>query len=205
MQKKTSKEFRMIAEEKCSKFSNKLALIFFVYSLLMGVVSGISSGFASILVTGPVALSLLLISKKVYNAEEPEIEDLLEGFKDFGNTFVLYLLQSIFVFLWSLLFIIPGIIKAYSYSMALYIYEEDKTLSATQAIEKSKQLMDGNKFDLFKLHFSYLGWYLLGILTCGILFFWIQPKVEVATYAFYLNITGKDVPAANEQITIELV
>ena len=192
MRQMYARDYRVMADQKCSQYTNDLALIYFIYSLLMGAISGFTSGLATIVISGPVMIALIMIIQKVFRWRRPQIEYLFDGFKDFGNTFILYLLQSVYVFLWSLLFFIPGIVKAYSYSMAFYIYNDNKFLSADEAITKSRQIMDGHKWELFCLHLSYIGWELLSIFTCGILMFWIQPKIEMATYLFYLNITGQD-------------
>lgn len=112
----------------------------------------------------------------------PDIEDiLLVGFKNnYVRNLVTALLQAIYVFLWSLLLIIPGIIKAYAYSMSFYLLNKEPELQASDAITKSKEYTNGYKMDLFLLHLSYIGWYLLSLLTFGILFLWVIPKVMTA-------------------------
>lgn len=78
-------------------------------------------------------------------------------------------------FLWSLLFFIPGIVKGYSYSMSVYILAENKGKSALECINESKKLTQGHKMELFLLDLSFIGWFLLGVLTLGIGFIWIEP------------------------------
>lgn len=95
------------------------------------------------------------------------------------------LLMSIFLALWSLLFVIPGIIKAYSYAMTPYILQEYPELSANEAIDRSRYMMRGHKFDLFWLQLSFIGWFFLCILTAGIGFLWMEPYYETAKAAFY--------------------
>jgi len=192
MRQMYARDYRVMADQKCAIYTNDLALIYFIYSLLMGAVSGFTSGLATIICSGPIMIALIMIIQKVFRGTRPQIEDLFDGFKDFGNTFILYLLQSVYVFLWSLLFFIPGIIKSYSYRMAFYLYNDNRFLSADEAITKSREIMDGHKWELFCLELSYIGWILLSFFTCGILLFWIQPKMEMAIYLFYLNITGQE-------------
>ncbi len=78
-------------------------------------------------------------------------------------------LVSLFTYLWTLLFIIPGIIKSYSYSQTMYIKAENPDIPASRAIELSRIMMDGHKGELFYLHLSFLGWLILSLLTLNIL------------------------------------
>ena len=95
------------------------------------------------------------------------------------------LLMGIFISLWSLLFIIPGIIKAFSYAMTPYILEENPELSANEAIDRSRAMMRGHKFDLFWLYLSFIGWAILCLLTAGIGFLWLIPYISTTQAAFY--------------------
>ena len=95
------------------------------------------------------------------------------------------LLKDIFIALWSMLFLIPGIVKIYSYSMTEYILEENPELSANEAIDRSRFMMRGHKFDLFWLQLSLIGWFFLCILTGGIGFLWLEPYYHCAKAAFY--------------------
>ncbi len=125
--------------------------------------------------------------------ENPDIQDiLLVGFKtNYVRNLVTYLLQTIYTFLWLLLFIIPGIIKAYAYSMTFYLLYKEPELQAADAITKSKEYTQGYKMDLFLLHLSYIGWYILSIFTFGILLFWVIPKVMVAQTLMFDEIYAK--------------
>ena len=115
-------------------------------------------------------------------------EQVFEGFKFYGSSLALYLINSILTFLWSLLLIIPGIIKAYSYSMSFYILADNPQMSANDARKYSMELMYNNKWRLFCLHFSFIGWGVLGILTLGILYFWIIPYIKTAEAEFYRDL-----------------
>ena len=100
-------------------------------------------------------------------------------------------LRSIFVWLWSLLLVIPGIIAIYRYAMMPYLMAEFPDLGALDAMRESKRLMQGNKWRLFCLELSFIGWYLLSILTLGIGLLWLLPYVSASRAAFYLEITGR--------------
>lgn len=98
------------------------------------------------------------------------------------------LLMELFIILWSLLFIIPGIIKAFSYAMTPYIVEENPDLSANEAIDRSRAMMKGHKFDLFWLLLSFIGWGILCLFTFGIGFLWLAPYVNTSLAAFYEDV-----------------
>jgi len=120
----------------------------------------------------------------------PKIETLFSCFPYFGNALLLRLLMVLKTLAWTLLFIIPGIVAAYRYSMAPYIMAENPTYTATEAIEESKRLMANNKWRLFCLQFSFIGWALLASLTViGVVF--LLPYTEAATAAFYLDLMGR--------------
>ena len=97
----------------------------------------------------------------------------------------------LFVSLWMILLIIPGLIMAYAYSMAVYVANDNPELSAMDAIKKSRELMRGHKWDLFVLDLSFIGWILLCCFTCGLGFFFLAPYIEMAHAEFYRELTDK--------------
>ena len=107
------------------------------------------------------------------------------------------LLRRVFVFLWALLLIIPGIIMSYAYDMTSYIMAEDDDISAMDAIRKSKEMMKGHKWELFVMDLSFIGWYILSVLTLGILYiFYVQPYYYSSHASFYENLKAQQVPTA---------
>lgn len=113
----------------------------------------------------------------------------------FSNTFKGYwrnvwggFLMMLFTYLWMLLLIVPGIIKAFAYSMTPYILKDYPELSANQAINLSIKMMKGHKFDYFYLQLSFIGWGLLSILTLGIGYIWLMPYMYASMAAFYEDI-----------------
>ena len=163
-----------------------LALITLIEVAITGVLSETAVG--TLIVTGPFAVALAMISLNVLRGNWVSVENLFDGFKNFLNTFLLGLLNSLFIFLWSLLFIIPGIVKELSYSMSYYIMAENPCISQSEARFQSMLMMDGHKWELFCLRFSFIGWILLCILTLGIASFWVIPYMNTATAAFYEDI-----------------
>lgn len=111
-------------------------------------------------------------------------------FKYWKTAIAARFLRSLFVLLWTLLFIIPGIMASYSYAMTGYILAEHPDMPASQAIGMSKEMMYGNRWRLFCLQFSFIGWSILCAFTCGIGNLWLIPYEQAATAAFYREISG---------------
>jgi uncharacterized membrane protein len=164
-----------------------------IFALLAYLVISFISGFLSSFIFGVIFTGLLYISLKGYflaicrgTARHDDLGILYNCVKDdIGGGIVLGILQGLFIFLWSMLFMIPGIVKSYSYSLAYYIKLDHPEISATQAITESRRMMDGFKFKKFCLDFSFIGWVVLSIFTCGIGMLWISPYMEAANAAFY--------------------
>lgn len=114
-----------------------------------------------------------------------EIENLFAIFKKYGAILGVTLLTTLYTALWTMLLVVPGIIKSYSYAMTYYIHHDNQALSAEEAICQSMKMMEGKKLDLFLLDISFIGWYLLAILSLGIGFFWLIPYHQTARVAFY--------------------
>lgn len=160
-----------------------------------GVASAASAacGVGQLVVGGPMSVGLVDVYEKNARGEKSKVGDLFSGFNNFGRTFVGYLLTSIFVFLWSLLLIVPGIIKALAYSMVPYLQHEDKELSGSAAIANSMVMMEGHKGKLFLLRLSFIGWDILSALTCGILYIcYVGPYYHACEYRFYQAIKAEN-------------
>jgi uncharacterized membrane protein len=149
----------------------------------------------SLILTGPLLLGFTIFSLSVSRKQTPQFIQLFDGFKKFGTALGAYLLQAIFIFLWTLLLIIPGIIAAVSYAMTFYILAEND-IGPLQAIRKSKEMMRGNKWKLFCLGCRFIGWALLCILTLGIGFLWFTPYIMVSYAKFYDDLLKKEAGAA---------
>jgi|LAHS01.1.fsa_nt_gb uncharacterized membrane protein len=101
------------------------------------------------------------------------------------------LLRDIYIFLWTLLLIIPGIVKSYAYRMVPYILADNPKLGADNAITLSRKMMDGNKFELFVLELSFLGWYLLGLLALVVGVLFVNPYYNATEAQLYLALRSK--------------
>ena len=121
-----------------------------------------------------------------------ELKELGAGFKDNWGTVVLTMfLKNLFLFLWALLLVVPAIIKAYSYRLVPYILEDHPELSAMQAINLSRKMMNGHKADAFVLDLSFLGWILLSALTAGILhIFYVGPYIQATDAELYKAVSA---------------
>ncbi|MBE5962210.1 MAG: DUF975 family protein [Lachnospiraceae bacterium] len=126
------------------------------------------------------------------NGKDVSVSTLFSRFDIIGKAFGLRIVMMIFIFLWSLLLFIPGIIAGYSYSMAPYLMAENPDMDIMEAINESRQLMKGQKLNLFILHLSFIGWMLVGALTLGIGFLFITPYFTATETAFYLELTRQN-------------
>ena len=189
-----ARDFRKKAMDALKGKWGRFALIYLIYTLITTVCSYALSA-ASLIIAGPFAVGIAMIALKVLSNEEFEIINLFDGFKKFTNTLLLGLLNTIYTFLWSLLFVIPGIVKGLSYSMSYFIIAENPNMTQNEARLESMRIMQGNKWRLFCLQFSFIGWYILSSFTAGILLFWVVPYVQTATAAFYEEIKNKPIAA----------
>ena len=128
--------------------------------------------------------------------KDPELGTLFGYFTHWKNAAMAQLLQTLYVVLWSLLFIIPGIIASYSYAMTSFILAENPEMDANEAIGRSKEMMYGNRWRLFCLHFSFIGWDILATLTLGIGNLWLVPYKQAASAAFYREVSGTEYTTA---------
>lgn len=154
---------------------------------LCSVLSGISLGVAAFILVPSLVIRLNFFSVAMYRGEPSSIEDIFrEGFDNFGRKLGGYLWMELFIYLWSLLFVIPGIIKAISYALTPYILADCKNVRATDALKLSMRMMEGHKWEYFVLGLSFIGWMLLTSLTCGLLYvFYVGPYMNNTFAGYY--------------------
>jgi uncharacterized membrane protein len=208
-------EYRRIGRDLTKGKILNLFLIGFIFSVVVSAIVGIGSPFAptfneetfevvnpgnpglfqlfnliGVMLGGYVLFGMTKTYIGVTNNEQPIIEDaLLAGIKNQPvRAPLLNLIQSLFLGLWTLLFIVPGIIKSYSYALTSYLIVKDRLLSPINAITKSRKLMDGHKFNLFMLDLGYFGWYVLSIFTFGVLLVWVTAWHQTARTLFFNDI-----------------
>ena len=131
------------------------------------------------------AVGICMFTLSLSRNENARLEQIFEGFRNYGTVLGAYLLMIVFIFLCALLLIIPGIIAAIAYSQTFYILAEDDTIDSMDALRKSKEMMDGYKWKYFCLGLRFIGWALLCVLTLGIGFLWLSPYIQVSYAKFY--------------------
>lgn len=171
---------------------------FFLVSLVMSLIAFAASFVLSfvpfgnwifaIVITPAFTLSLVKVSLNMSHDITPTASDAFCGFEDFWCAFKVQFLVALFTFLWSLLFVIPGIVKAYSYSLSMYILAENKGKPALECINESKAMTNGHKMDLFVLNLSFIGWILLGCITFGLAFIWVEPYMHTTFANVYRSL-----------------
>ncbi len=170
---------------------------------LSALLGGSSSALLAIFLAGPLQVGFDNSFKRLYLYSDNEVTKNIfnQGFSNYLHIVWGNLLMAIYLLLWSLLLIIPGILKYFAYAMTPYILVDNPELSADQAIRRSREMMNGRKFDLFYLYLSFIGWYILALITCGIGLFWLIPYMKTAQAAFYEDVKT-DYEARTIQITV---
>ncbi len=168
-----------------------ITALYFVIAIAVSLIEetnpqyGIWLNLLSILFFAPLAVGLAYCFLGIAQGKRIFISDLFSGFNQYGRALCTYLLTLIFTILWTLLLIIPGLIKSYAYSMTFFIINDDPQIGANEAIERSMQMMDGYKWKLFCLHLRFLGWIILGVLSLGFGLLWVYPYILTAMAHFY--------------------
>lgn len=135
----------------------------------------------------PLSWGLTVSLLRNHREESVDLENLFDGFRGgrYTRVFCALFLVRLFTFLWALLLIIPGIMKAFSYALTPYILLDEPELTARQAITRSCEIMEGRRWKLFCLYLSFIGWGILSLLTFGIGFLWLAPYMNASIAAFY--------------------
>lgn len=180
-----------------NKWGNFVAITF-VYGFIIGITQILSGDKDSPAILHLIGLVLFILALPLtwgyqtlflgaVRGGEATAKDMFEGYNKelFSRVLTTTLLYYVYVFLWSLLLLIPGCIKAYSYAMTPYILKDNPEMKNNAAIEESMRMMDGHKLELFLLDLSFIGWAILSILTCCIGFLWLTPYMNMARVNFY--------------------
>jgi len=162
---------------------------------LMSTMAELTGNLISFIVSifiAPLTVGFLSYFLMFVKGEDAQLNNLFDGYKkSFGNSALAALLMGVYIFLWTLLLIVPGIIKTYAYSMVQFIIADDPTISASEALKKSEEMMKGHKWEFCVLQLSFLGWELLAILTCGIGFLWLTPYMQSTYSNYYINLKAE--------------
>ena len=153
-----------------------------------------------LIVGGPLLLGWTAFFLSFSRKQEAQLSQLFEGFQNFTRALVTYLLLILFVVLWTVLLVVPGIMAALSYSQTFFILAENPQMESLDTLRKSKTMMLGNRWKLFCLFWRFFGWCLLGILTLGIGFLWIMPYMQTSLARFYDDLKTGDAPPTLEGV-----
>lgn len=166
---------------------------FFNAGMITGLLAGITTVVILIVLVAKVFVGNLLKMGGyrffiLNQTAQPGIGTLLDGFRSghYVNIVLAMFLRDLFTALWSLLLVVPGIVKHYEYLMVPYIIAENPAMDYKEAFQISKQMMDGEKMEAFIMDLSFLGWYLLSAVTCGLLaIFYVNPYVQASFAEMY--------------------
>lgn len=148
-------------------------------------------GFVEFILGGVIQLGYAKYLLKQHNHQEAAISDLFSEFERFGQGFAQKFLRGLYCFLWGLLFVVPGIVKTYSYAMTPFIMADHPNLTASEAIQASCDMMNGHKWELFVLRLTFIGWAFVAALTMNLGHLILNPYRNAAEAAFYRQIAGQ--------------
>lgn len=171
-----------------------LFIIFpFVWSWgLSRLIESFMVNFIVIVMKGPLTLGAYYMALNTVREKAVGIGQLFrwcKAVKKFIKSILIFLLMGIYITLWTMLFIIPGIVKCFSYTMTSFILNDHPGLSMNRAITESRRIMKGHKREYFLICFSFIGWFILSIVTFGIGFLWLIPYFYTTKAAFYEKVS----------------
>ncbi len=219
----TRKELKQMAKDQLGNalFQTNwltMVVVFLVYEAIISLVGGSYGGasgenrsaiartfssflsIAYLVISGPreYGLNRTMVNAAKKN-QRADFADLITGFKEsMADAIILGVMTKIFIVLWTLLLIIPGIIKSYAYSMASFIQQDSKNKDWNYCIKESMKMMNGHKWDLFVLDLSFFGWYIVGLLCLGVGVLWVTPYHQMTRANFYLELSKSTAPAEEE-------
>lgn len=172
-----------------------IAILALLIGYILTAAASCVFGIGELIIIGPVETGLALIFLKLSHRENAEMGDLFSPFQNFVNTFFAGFLVTIFTLLWTLLLIVPGIIKGIAYSQTFFIMSEHPEYTGKQAIDASQEMMRGHKGEYFVLCLSFIGWYLLCCITFGLAGFYVFPYYQATLAEYYRYLKGDQDPS----------
>jgi uncharacterized membrane protein len=166
----------------------------FIAAVVLGVIFtvGIVGSIVHALLANPIEVGGRRFFEKNANDPTTQFNTMFEGFQDYGRVLVTMLIRDVFILLWTLLLIIPGAMKAYSYRLVPYLVKDRPELSPMEVLAESEALMRGNRWQAFVMDLSFLGWLLLGVVTLNLgNIFWTNPYMNATDAALYQELTGR--------------
>ena len=199
---KSASEIRSAARATLSGHWTEAAMLTFVYCIVAWAFSALVGGLEYVQQGLGTVASLLLLPlgwgyavtflSNARGEEDPfNVSRMFDGYRDFVRIFTTILLTQIYILLWTLLLIIPGIIKSLSYAMTPFVLRDNPEMKNNAAIELSMKMMNDHKGDLFWLYLTFIGWGILCILTLGIGYFWLAPYMQASMAQFYEEVKAE--------------
>ena len=171
-----------------SKIKERFGNVFILTLITTAISALLGATYVGVLLTPALTLSLLHLNITFLAGRNGEFKDVFWGMNDWWSALKVNLLQGIFTALWSILFIIPGIVKSCAYSQSMYLLDLHKGKSARECLRESEQLMKGHKWDYFRLQLSFIGWWILVVCTLGIAAIWVIPYYNATMATFFIDI-----------------
>lgn len=167
--------------------------VYVLFAIVSAVASGITAGLGALLIMPPLIVGFSSFAIRIYKRKTADVGDMFtDGFTDYGRNLGGMLWMELFVFLWSLLFVIPGIVKALAYSMTPYILADCPNVRPTDAIKLSMRMTLGHKGGILVMLLSFLGWAILSALTAGILqIVYVGPYISTSFAGLYVDLKAK--------------
>lgn len=201
-----------------------IVIIYYAINMALSFFVPVIGQIALMVISGPLSLGIHILILKLIRTGDADIENMFDGFKDFGQAFLIALLRGLFVMLWGLLAIIPMIaipigasfgspmiimfmlpimillsipamMAYYGYAMVFFVKIDNPGLTAMEVLSTSKEMMLGYKMKLFLLNLSFIGWGILATFTFGIGYLWLTPYIMVANGVFYSYLSNQYEPA----------
>ncbi len=183
---KTRAELKLQAKQRLGDDWFNAIIIFLLFLLLFSVAT--ASFIGSIIFSGVLFYGLNAYFLELIRKQETSFNQLFSGFAYFVQTLLIYLLSALYIFLWCLLLIVPGIMKAFSYSMTYFILKDNPNMEAGQVIDASSALMQGHRWRLFVLGLSFFWWFMLCTITAGIALVYVGPYMSATLAGFYQDL-----------------
>lgn len=211
----TNKELMTQAREALQGKWGMAVGAFFIYMMIVTIVSMFGTGWdlitgaftegslsqfspvstgLSILIGAPFTLGVSIFTLSIARgSEDAKMEQIFDGFKSFIKALITYFVMNLFIILWALLLIIPGIIASLAYSMTFYILADEPDINPIDAIRRSREMMYGYKWKFFCLNLRFLGWAILCLFTMGIGYLWLLPYIYVSFAKFYEEVKANPI------------
>ncbi len=179
-------QIKEAAKERLARVRGQSIGVYVVYTVLVYALTGMTLGIGALLVMPPLLIGLTYFFMGVWRGNNPPFETLFSGFYRYLQSLVAILWRYLFTFLWSLLLVIPGIIKSMAYSMTPYLVADYPDLDARRALKISMAITDGHKMEIFVMYLSFAGWMVLSMFTLEILHLvYVGPYMETAMAGLY--------------------